>query len=219
MTPLADQKIALDLALAQLTQPFSGKIRCGARAITLGDEHNLTPSERAQMPASVVRVLRASASARIVARHLFTAARYPVPTDICKNQSGAPIWPKGFVGSLSHDEDFAAAAISSQTDFKSIGIDVEPPTPLPQELIDIVATPQETSQASNLGVPVKLIFCIKEAVYKCTNVLDSVYLDYHDVDVNLANNYALVRNIQKVNIYTIVSPRLVALAVISNENQ
>lgn len=215
MTTPTNREDALNVALAELIRSYEGRIFCGARAITPGDEFRLTQAERSQMSTSVDRVLRASAAARILARQLFRAAAAPAPADICKGKSGAPIWPDGFAGSISHDDDFAIAAISRTRDFRSIGIDVEPCTPLPRELSEIVAKPSEISQADKLRMPHKLLFCIKEAVYKAVNPIYDVFLDYHDIEFCFDDSSATVFGSNRIKIATKIYPRLLALATIS----
>jgi 4'-phosphopantetheinyl transferase EntD len=123
-----------------------------------------------------------------------------------------PVWPKGVVGSLSHDAEVAVAAIASSRNFSAIGIDVEPAEPLKAELLDMVATPNErqaTGRDLNLG---RLLFCIKEAVYKAVYPLDRVFLEHHDVEVSLAENVAVVRAVRSVDFRFFQASHIVVLA-------
>lgn len=42
-----------------------------------------------------------------------------------RDKGGAPKWPEGFVGSITHCDRFVAAAAARRQDFSAIGIDVE----------------------------------------------------------------------------------------------
>ena len=193
------------------TLAFPG-VAVGHRLISPGDEHALLKEEVPALAASVVKVRRASGAARIVARQLLTQLGYancPLP----KGPAGAPVWPAGIVGSLAHDSRVAVAAVGMRADVGALGIDVEPAECLPSELLDLVATPQERL---NLGDDVyrgRLLFVAKEAVYKAVHPLDQTFLEHHDVEINLSERKAVVRNGRVVELrFSISAHHLVALA-------
>src|SRR5712692_6004790 len=95
----------------------------GHRLISPGDEHALLPEEAPAFTASVVKVRRASGAARIVARQLLMRLGHP-GCALPKSPSGAPIWPAGVIGSLTHDARVAVAAVGLCRDVGAIGIDV-----------------------------------------------------------------------------------------------
>lgn len=183
------------------------------RLIAAGDEQALLPEEFEAFARSVVKVRRASGAARIVARELLRrlgAPQRPIP----RSSSGIPVWPKGIVGSLAHDSDVAIAALAMSHDFLAVGIDVEPAEPLDPGLLDMVATASERQAiADDLGGG-RLLFSIKEAVYKAVYPLDGVFLDHHDVEVSLATGMASVRNGRAVSFRYCVATHIVALAYI-----
>lgn len=182
----------------------------GHRVISPGDEHALMPEEADAFASSVVSVRRASGAARIVARELlarFGHAGCAVP----KAPSGAPIWPAGVVGSLTHDSRLALAAVGMRRDFSALGIDVEPAEVLPSELLDMVATPQERAKNED-PYHGRLLFVAKEAVYKAVYPLDKTFLDHHDVQIDLAGRRATVRNGRVVELRFCIATHLVVLA-------
>jgi 4'-phosphopantetheinyl transferase EntD len=183
------------------------------RVIEHGDEGCLLPGERETFAASVPKVQRASAAARMVARGLMLRlglAQQAIP----KSASGAPIWPVGVVGSLAHDSRIAVAALAMRRDYSSLGIDVEPAEPLDPELLDIVATPAERQRIEDDPYRGRLLFAVKEAVYKAVHPLDGVFLDHHDVEVSLAAGTAIVRRGRTVRFKHCVAGHIVALAFI-----
>jgi 4'-phosphopantetheinyl transferase EntD len=183
----------------------------GHRLISPGDEHALLRDEAAAFASSVVKVRRASGAARIVARQLLARLGYrecPVP----RAASGAPVWPADVVGSLAHDARVAVAAVAMSRDIGALGIDVEPAECLPSELLDLVATPQERLEIGDDLLQGRLLFAVKEAVYKAVYPLDQTFLEHHDVQVNLANRKAVLRNGRIVEIRLSISTHLVALA-------
>jgi 4'-phosphopantetheinyl transferase EntD len=186
-------------------------IMIGHRLISPGDEHALLPEEVPAFASSVVKVRRASGAARIVARQLLARLGYR-QCALPKAPSGAPIWPAGVVGSLTHDSRIAVAAVGTSRDVGALGIDVEPAEILPSELLDLVATPQERLKIDDDPYGGRLLFVAKEAVFKAVYPLDQTFLDHHDVQVDLADRKALVRNGRIVELRFCICAHLVALA-------
>ena len=183
----------------------------GHRLISPGDEHALLPEEVPAFAASVVKVRRASGAARIVARQLLMRLGQR-ECALPKAPSGAPIWPAGVVGSLAHDSHVAVAAIGMGRDVAALGIDVEPAEVLPSDLLEMVATPQELLKIGDDPYRGRLLFVAKEAVYKAVYPLDQTFLEHHDVEIDLADRKAFVRNARTVELRFCISTHLVALA-------
>ena len=184
------------------------------RIISLGDEFALLPEERDAFAKSVVKVRRASGAARTAARELLPQlgqAQRAVP----KSASGMPAWPDGIVGSLAHDDEIAIAALALRRDFAGLGIDIEPAKALDPDLLPIVATPSERDRIEEDPFHGRLLFAIKEAVYKTVYPLDRTFLDHHDVEVSVAGGTATVRNGRIVPFKYRIGPRIVVLAFVS----
>jgi len=162
------------------------------RLIAPGDELALHPEELKAFASSVARVKQASGAARIAGRSLLSRLGF----DACaipKDQSGVPIWPEQIVGSLAHDSRVAIAAVARKISFLGIGVDVEHAGPLENDLVPLVLTNTEHKAMSGDPVLARVTFAIKEAVYKATYPLDRVFLEHHDVEVDLASRTALTR--------------------------
>ncbi len=184
------------------------------RLIAPGDEQALLAGEREAFEASVIKVRRASGAARIVARELLRAIG-DVPQAIPKAVSGMPVWPAGVVGSLSHDSEVAVAAVAASRDFRSLGIDIEPEEPLGPDLLDLVATSWERQQIDfDLG-RARLLFVVKEAVYKAVFPLTGEFLEHHDVEVNLTAQTASVRGGRTVSFRHCAAGHFVAIAFVA----
>ena len=54
-----------------------------------------------------------------------------VPVPILIGERGAPQWPPGIVGSITHCDGYRAAAVAHASDVAAIGMDAEPDDPLP----------------------------------------------------------------------------------------
>jgi 4'-phosphopantetheinyl transferase EntD len=186
----------------------------GHRVISPGDEHALMPEEAPAFAASVVQVRRASGAARIVARQLLARLGH-AGCAVPKASSGAPGWPAGVVGSLAHDARVAVSAVAMSRDLAALGVDVEPAEPLPSDLLDLVATPRERQDIADDPCRGRLLFVAKEAVYKAVYPLDHTFLEHHDVEVDLAQRKAFVRNGRVVDLRFCVSTHLAALAFVA----
>lgn len=113
------------------------------------------------------------------------------PRAIPRGDSGAPVWPPGLVGSMTHCEGYCAAALARATDLVSLGIDAEPHQELPEDVIVSVALPSETDRLSRLARRDpsvhwdRLLFSAKESVYKAWFPLTGRWLDFLEADIDL----------------------------------
>lgn len=197
-------------AIEQLALPG---VLIGCRSILPGDERAVFPEEAFDFPGPEVR--RARGTARIVARKLLSRPKHVLP----KGPSGAAIWPKGIVGSLAHDSDVAVAAIAPQREFAGIGIDIEPAEALPPELVKTIATGREQLSLDASIYGGRLLFVMKEAVFKAVADLDQIFLDHHDVEVDFIRHEAVARNGRRVDLRFCISTHLVALAFVRHSHR
>jgi len=98
----------------------------------------------------------------------------------------APLWPHGFVGSISHAGELALAVAAPSAVMRAIGVDLEPGLPLDYELLNRVCRPEEIVRLQTSPRPLfqaKLIFSAKESVYKCLAPLMGLFLDFDDLEI------------------------------------
>jgi 4'-phosphopantetheinyl transferase EntD len=199
---------ALAAALATLAAPG---VRIGHRVIQGGDEKILFETE-AKTVSALPDKRRASGAARIVGRVLLKelgVAEQPVPRRV----SGAPLWPDGVTGSFAHDHLVAVAALARTRDVAALGIDVEPAVALPSDMLDLVTTPKERID----GDPMRgrVLFVVKEAVYKAVHPHDGKFLDYHDIEVDLAAKKAVTKTGHTLELRFCAATHVVAVAWIA----
>ena len=127
--------------------------------------------------------------------------------------SGAPEWPEGVVGSLAHDDEFAVAAVARRGQLLGLGVDVEPAEPLPADVVDLVLSAAEQRKATGDGFNQRLVFAAKEAVYKAIHPLDGTPLEYADIEVELREGRATLRDGRRLQLVTFAGERLVAVAL------
>lgn len=183
----------------------------GHRLICPSDDLALLEEESLSISARVLSQRRASGACRIVGRELLRRLGH-VGCAIAKNPSGSPRWPAGIAGSLAHDESVAVAAVGRRRDVSTVGIDVEPAKPLPDGLLKLISSPLERSKLDDDPLQGLMLFAAKEAVYKAAYPLDHMFLDYSDIQVDLANGEACVQNRRVVRVQVCATSHVVALA-------
>ena len=101
----------------------------------------------------------------------------------------APVWPAGIIGSISHTDDIAIAAVARQSELRSLGIDLESADPLEPGLLELVCREDERAALAVSGLEpelgAKLIFSAKESVYKCLWPLTGIFLEFHAIGIRI----------------------------------
>lgn len=166
------------------------------------------------MVAAISAVRCATGAGRILSRTLLQLAGSRPVEHLTRLASGAPAWPTGFVGSISHDQDFAVAAVARSDDLRSVGIDIEPRLPLPADLLELVATPTERRELRGDLLAARLLFSMKEAVYKATHPIDNRFLEHHDVEVCLSTGIACTSTGYTLQLKSASKPRLIAITAL-----
>jgi 4'-phosphopantetheinyl transferase EntD len=129
-------------------------------------------------------------TARALARIALERLGLP-PAPIPTGERGEPLWPEGVVGSITHCDGYRACAVARARELPTIGIDAEPNAPLPDGLLDDIATPEElpTLQRLQLELPEvhwgRLLFSAKESIYKAWFPLAKRWLGFEDAVVEL----------------------------------
>jgi 4'-phosphopantetheinyl transferase EntD len=105
---------------------------------------------------------------------------------IAKGKDGAPLWPSGVTGSITHTQGYAAALVGESRKFLGIGIDAEKVGVVTKELWPrlFTATEQEfLKDQSEPLVSATIFFCAKEASYKAWALSDA--LMFREIEVAL----------------------------------
>lgn len=145
----------------------------------------LFPSEADTLGRAVDKRRREFVTGRACARRAL-AQLGVAPVAIPGDATGAPVWPAGVVGSITHCRGFRAAAVARAADALALGIDAEPDEPLPPGVVEEVAHGPELDLVAAGGPGVdagRLLFCAKEAVYKAWFPLTGRWLDFADARV------------------------------------
>jgi 4'-phosphopantetheinyl transferase EntD len=148
----------------------------------------LFPAEEKIIAQAVEGRRREYAAVRSCARVCLGRLGYrPVP--ILPGVGGAPIWPAGVLGSMTHCTGYAAAAAAPVPQISAVGIDAEPDAPLPDGVLELVATPAERDRLTATRPETdgpnwdRLLFSAKEAVYKAWFPLVGDWLDHQEAEI------------------------------------
>jgi 4'-phosphopantetheinyl transferase EntD len=131
----------------------------------------LHPSDRAHVAGAHPARRREFATGRALARRLLRRLGCGEPA-LPAGADGAPCWPPGVVGAISHAAGVCVVAVARQGEVLGLGVDLEPSLPLEPELGRFVCTAAEQARLADLPadlqrVGARLFFSAKEAVYKC----------------------------------------------------
>jgi 4'-phosphopantetheinyl transferase EntD len=152
-----------------------------------GDAADLLPSEAVFVEKAVAKRINEFAAGRACARAaldqfgMHDVALHP-------GSDRQPLWPSGFIGSITHTTGLCAAAVAARRSILAIGLDSEmigAPTP---DIWPSICRAEElnwvqTLPAGERPAAVTLLFSAKEALYKCQYPLAGEWLDFHDVRI------------------------------------
>lgn len=153
-------------------------------------EAALYPEEEALVARAVAKRRREFAQVRSCARRAMEKLGVP-PQPVLPGERGAPTWPQGLTGSMTHCEGYCAAALVRAADLASLGIDAEPHDRLPEGVLSAVALPAESERLDRLAAERpevhwdRLLFSAKESVYKAWFPLTRLWLDFSEADIEL----------------------------------
>ncbi|MEU0386691.1 4'-phosphopantetheinyl transferase family protein [Streptomyces chartreusis] len=154
----------------------------------------LYPEEAALVTRAVAKRRREFAVVRSCARRAMDKLGVP-PQPILPGERGAPRWPAGLAGSMTHCDGYCAAALVRATDLASVGIDAEVHGPLPEGVLDAVSLPAEAERLRLLAAQRpdvhwdRLLFSAKESVYKAWFPLTGLWLDFAEADIEISVDF------------------------------
>jgi 4'-phosphopantetheinyl transferase EntD len=161
-------------------------------AEAFGDDQGawLFPEEETAIAAAVAGRRQEFATARTCARIALGQLGEP-PGPIPRGAKGAPCWPAGVTGSITHCEGYRAAAVARSADVRTLGLDAEPDQPLPDGVLDVISLGAERARLAGLATTAsgvcwdRLLFSAKEAVYKAWFPLARRWLGFEEADVRI----------------------------------
>ena len=147
----------------------------------IGDySHELFPQERLDLGMVSQQRSDEYSSGRRMAHEAMSIAigtSSPVTTNDRK-----PIWPDGWVGSLSHSKKLATALLGQESSFAGVGIDLACRSSVSRKVAERITVGTEKLESSEDDLWTR-IFSAKEALYKAVNPLTGEYLGMRDVEL------------------------------------
>lgn len=115
------------------------------------------------------------------------------PLLIAADQRRCPVWPRGYIGSISHCEGHAICVVADETKIHSLGVDIEPyfTEETANQVANQVYTHQELSLLLQSGflaaTATTLLFSAKESLFKAIYPTVNSYFGFESmscIDVN-----------------------------------
>lgn len=188
----------------------------GCRHIQAGDEQYLLPEENASMATREPGARAATGAGRHIAHELLRLLGCMNPA-ILRGRFGNPIWPAGIVGSVAHDDTMAVAVAARSGALRSVGVDIEPALPLPDDLRAVVAAPEDRLNDLDPNLGGRILFAVKEAAYKASFPLDGRVLGFEDIAVDFEKGEAVTSLGRRLAVRFATSPCILALAYTASE--
>jgi len=113
---------------------------------------------------------------------------------IKRAEDRSPLWPSGYIGSITHTKDLALASVYKDDLFKSVGIDCE--VLIDQERFDnikkLITRDEDLvllkgEDPTRLKMVQTLLFSAKEALYKAINPLCGVFFGFQEAYLSAVN--------------------------------
>jgi 4'-phosphopantetheinyl transferase EntD len=152
------------------------------------DERPIYRAEERLVAGAVGKRRREFVTGRVCAHRALAALGLP-PSPVLSGARGEPLWPPGVVGTITHCEGYRACAVALEAEVSSLGIDAEPHLPLPAGVLAAISSREdrerlrETFAGDRAGHWDRLLFCVKEAVYKAWYPRTGIPLGFADAAI------------------------------------
>lgn len=146
---------------------------------------------RSAMPGELLRSVssrqRSYIAGRLCAHHALARLGASGATPLDRHDSGRPVWPQGWCGSIAHTDEVAYAAVATSTRWRGIGLDAE--GIVDDELVaPIRRTCMHDSEWQLLGDSdsnflATLLFSAKESIYKAAAPMVGRFFDFMQAEL------------------------------------
>jgi len=159
----------------------------GAELVDTGQSLPLHPEEE-QLVADAAEKRRRDFALGRTCAHAALAQLAQRSGPLLRGQDGAPCWPAGLAGSITHTRGYAAALVARAADFSGLGVDAERIGGVTRDLWPRLFDADERNylaQRSDADRAATILFCAKEACHKAGR---ERVLSFHDLQVRLADD-------------------------------
>lgn len=158
------------------------------------DSETLFPAEKSYLEGKLEIRRKEFIRSRYCVKVGFERLNLPYKS-VLPNQRRMPVWPDNVIGSISHSYDMAGAAVCLSKSYRSVGLDIEKLSARKSEdqIARYICTPDELDiiQEGDSDERVKksrLVFCAKEAIFKCLYPLCQVFFGFKDASVDWSDD-------------------------------
>lgn len=157
---------------------------------TIGDHvAELATEERAFIETAVAKRQHEFATGRLLARRLLARLGHP-DFPLLRAEDRIPVWPAGVVGSISHASHVCLAAVAEASVCGGIGIDLEPDEAVDADIERVICRDGEHAWVAAAGEGERgrrrrIVFSVKEAVYKAFYPRTRTFWSFQDVSVEI----------------------------------
>ncbi|MFI0467363.1 4'-phosphopantetheinyl transferase [Saccharopolyspora sp. 5N102] len=150
----------------------------------------LFPEEEALIARARDKRRREFTTGRWCARQALSRLGVP-PAPLLRGERGAPQWPAGILGSITHCAGYRAAVVARAEQVHTVGIDAEPHAPLPDGVLNVVSLEAERADLALLSAARpdthwdRILFSCKETVYKAWYPITGRWLGFEDARIEL----------------------------------
>ncbi|GAB3350960.1 4'-phosphopantetheinyl transferase family protein [Lysobacter tyrosinilyticus] len=130
------------------------------------------------------------AAGRLCARQALQAAGCSLPIDVPIDANRAPVWPGGYIASITHCDGLAMALAASRDEVGGLGLDLERliSSEVSKEIQAHVASPSEVALGRMHGMPIEtwmtLLFSAKESLYKALHPSVGRFFDFSEAEAD-----------------------------------
>lgn len=149
----------------QIASPFPDTVAFSLVHTSVLQSEQAHPEElQALSPRAVPSRRREFSLGRIAARRALASLGQAGPVGIGAGRE--PLWPEGFVGSITHSGDVAAGAAAPLSTTAGLGLDLEDSRRVKPDMEPLIADPEERRWTA--GDPLRLaqLFSAKESLFK-----------------------------------------------------
>ncbi len=149
----------------------------------------LHPVERSYIANAVESRVLEFETGRFCARHALQQLGVSDSPTIPVGSWREPIWPRGFVGSITHDGGFCVVAVAKKRDHSGIGTDlVDMRHHVEPDVISVVATAMEAERSNEISKDperiIKMLICAKEATIKIVSPQLRRFVDMTELELH-----------------------------------
>jgi enterobactin synthetase component D len=170
-------------ALSRFELPFGEGLSCRFDAQAYHDDlfAHYGVTKPAAMDSAALSRRAEYLAGRLLCRELLR--RHDLPDQVATGPHREPIWPHGWIGSISHSDGLAVAALAPAAPDQILGLDLAPWLPPMQwvEIESLVALPGELDALTAEWSPASLltlVFSAKESLFKALYPHVGHYFDF-----------------------------------------